>query len=163
MEKALTELMQNCNLKKRTELAGLFATFDVATLGDDMQEARIKEIYNQVLAENEFFAGDDYSRIGIEKGARIVDEKDDFTMSKDDFARYQTLTTAKLAEAGITDKNGYYLVSWSEQKVEARQKLIDFIIREIIPSSFREIFWRNRLNYTQMNKLIEISRPICKA
>lgn len=163
MEKALTELMQNCNTEKRIELAGLFATFDAASLGEDMQEARIKEIYNQVLAENAFFAGDDYCRMGIEKGARITDEKYDFTMTKADFSRYQVLTVAKLAEAGITDKNGYYLVQWSTQKVTARQNLIDFIIREIIPTTFRPIFWENRLNYTQMNKLIDISRKLCKA
>ena len=163
MEKALTELMQNCNPEKRIELAGLFAIFDAATLGDDMQEARIKEIYNQVLAENAFFAGDDYGRIGIKKGERITDEKNDFTMSEADFSRYQGLTTAKLAEAGITDENGYYLVQWTTQKVTARQNLIDFIIREIVPTTFRPIFLENRLNYTQMNKLIDISRKLCTA
>lgn len=160
MEKELAELTRNVTPETRRELAELFKTYEVATLGDKMQETRINEIYDATLRENEFYAEKGNPRIGIEKGGRVLSHDADFLLSEADFSRLLVLAGVKLAEAGICDKDGYYTTNWTLRKIEARNDLIDFIISVIVPESFRPLFRQNRFNYTKMQKLIEITKPL---
>ena len=155
----LAELVGNCS-DKREKLANLFKAFDLAMLGDDMQEERINEIYDTTLQENTFYAAEECPRMGIEKGGRVLSHKADFLLSEADFSRLLDLAGVKLAEAGICDKDGNYLTNWTLCKIEARNSLVDFIIGEIIPKRYRGLFFENRRNITQMDKLIDITRPI---
>lgn len=160
MEKELAELTRNVTPETRRELAELFKTYEVATLGDDMQGARIDEIYDETLRENEFYAEKGSPRFGIEKGGRVLSHDADFLLSKADFSRLLVLAGVKLAEAGICDKDGYYTTNWTLAKIDARNALIDYIIKNIVPETFRPLFWENRLNYTKMDKLIEVAKPL---
>ena len=155
----LQELQENCK-RNATELSELFQIYDLCTLGDQMQEERIKEIYNSVLADNEFFASEDGKRIGIEKGGRVLSEDFLFLLSREDFNRFQELAAPVLVREKITDGEGVYLEPWTTKKIEARRVLIDFIINQIIPATLRPIFARNRLNYTMGEKLLEMTRKV---
>lgn len=160
MEKELAELIQNVTPETRRELAERFKTYEVATLGDEMQNARINDLYDETLFENDFRADSDAPRVGINKGDRILSHKYDFLLSDADFQRLLTLAGVKLEAAGICDKDGYYTTNWTLRKIDARNYLIDFIISVIVPESFRPLFRQNRFNYTKMQKLIEITKPL---
>lgn len=156
----LSELTQNCNPAKLAELAEKFKAFELAELGDRMQEEQVNEVYDQVLRDGEFYAERDGGRAGVAKGGRVLSHRDDYLLSEADFKTLTDRAGAILVERGICDKDGRYIVPFTTMKVDARRALIDFIIREIIPASFRSAFWENRLNYTQMNKLLDITRPL---
>lgn len=160
MEKELAEIMRNITPEARCTLREKFAALEVATLGDDMQQARINEIYDATLRENEFYAEHGSARFGVEPGGRVLSHEADFLLSEADFSRLLVLAGVKLAEAGICDKDGYYLTNWTLAKIDARNALIDFIISVIVPESFRPLFRQNRFNYTKMQKLIEITKPL---
>lgn len=162
MNRELAELARNCS-GKREQLANLFAAFDLAELGDKMQNERIHNIYDETLRENEFYAENGSPRFGIEKGGRVLSHDADFLLSEADFSRLLVLAGVKLTEAGICDKDGYYTTNWTLRKIDARNALVDFIIGEILPENFRGVFSANRQNITQMDKLIKITRPIIAA
>lgn len=155
----LKELETNCK-SNGAKLSELFQVYDLCTLGDQMQEERVTEIYNSVLANNEFFASEDGGRVGIKKGGRVLSEDCAFLLSEDDFNRLQNLVSPILVREKITDGEGYYLEPWTTKKVEARRVLIDFIIDKIIPADLRADFAENRLNYTAGEKLLEIARKV---
>ena len=125
-----------------------------------MQNARINDLYDETLLENDFRADSDARRVGINKGDRILSHKYDFLLSKADFSRLLVLAGEKLTAAGICDENGYYTVNWTLQKIDAKNKLIDFIIERIVPEAFRPIFREHRRNLTKMDKLLEITKPL---
>lgn len=155
----LAELKANCE-RNREKLSELFKIYDLCELGDQVQEERVKEIYNAVLVQNEFFASEDGRRVGIEKGGRVLSDDYAFLLSKDDFRRVQDLAAPILVREKITDENGYYLEPWTTKKIAARRELIDFVIDQIIPAGLRADFAENRLNYTMGEKLLEIARGI---
>ena len=144
----------------REKLSELLKVFDLCVLGYDMQEQRCKDVYNKVLAENEFYASLDIERTGVKVGERITDEKFDFLLSDEDFDRLQTLANPIFVVEGITDENGYFIEDWVTKKVQARKELVEFIINNIVPKEMRETFWEARQNIVQMDKLINIARSI---
>lgn len=162
--KLIEELKENCE-SNREKLAELLKTYELAVLGYDVQEQRIKDICNQILAEHEFFAAKNIGlRIGVGPGERITDEENSFLMSDEDFKRYnEELCTSYLCKAGITDENGYYITNWLEIKTDARSDLVDFIIDCLVPTPMRDIFSRNRRNVIVCDKLINILKSSFKA
>ena len=157
--KLTAELKKNCETN-REKLSELLKVFDLCVLGYDMQEQRCKDVYNKVLAENEFYASLDIERTGVKVGERITDEKFDFLLSDEDFDRLQTLANPIFVVEGITDENGYFIEDWVTKKVQARKELVEFIINNIVPKEMRETFWEARQNIVQMDKLINIARSI---
>lgn len=159
-EKKLTaELKRNCETN-REKLSELMKVYDLTVLGYQVQEQRCKDVYNKVLAENEFYASRDIERTEIKVGERITDEKFDFLLSDEDFDRLQTLARPIFVAEGITDENGYFIENWVTKKVHARKDLVEFIIKNIVPSELREQFWEVRHNIVQTDKLIEIMRSV---
>lgn len=155
----LNELIQN-RCKNVDKLRELLETYDLADIGDKMQEQRVKEIYNRVLRENEFFAVQDSLCSNIKIGDRITDEKQDFLMSEEDFQRMLDLAQPILFAEKITDEKGYYINDWASKRNKTWVELVNFIIQEILPTPFRETFWENRFNVPKMDKLIESVRKI---
>ncbi len=153
------ELKKNCETN-REKLSELMKVYDLCVLGYDMQEQRSKDVYNKVLSENEFYAKRDCGRCEIKVGERIIDEKFDFLLSDEDFARLQTLARPIFVAEGITDENGYFIENWVTKKVSARKDLVEFIIQNIVPSELRETFWEARQNIVQTDKLISIMRSV---
>lgn len=160
MEKQLAELTRNVTPEVRRELSELFELYEVARLGDEVQNARINELYDKTLSENEFYAAADECRMGVNKGDRIFSHEYDFLLSKNDFNRLLYLAGKKLEAAGICDKNGYYLENWTIKMINAKNDLIDFIIKNIVPEDFRKLFWEHRRNVVKMDKLLEITKPL---
>lgn len=153
------ELKKNCETN-REKLSELMKVYDLCVLGDDMQEQRCKDVYNKVLSENAFYAKRDFERCEIKVGERITDEKFDFLLSDEDFARLQTLARPIFVAEGITYENGYFIEKWVTKKVHARKDLVEFIIQNIVPSEMRETFWEARQNIVQTDKLISIMRSV---
>ena len=160
MEKELAEMQRNITREVRRELREKFMAWEAAKIGDELQDTRINEIYDETLRENEFYANEGSRRFGIEKGGRVLSHDADFLLSEADFSRLLVLAGAKLTAAGICDENGYYTVNWTLRKIDAKNALIDFIIENIMPQSFRALFREHRRNLTKMDKLIEITRPL---
>lgn len=158
-EKMLSELIQN-RCKNVDKLRELLETYDLADASDKMQEQRVKEIYNRVLRENEFFAVQDSLCSNIKIGDRITDEKQDFLMSEEDFERMLDLAQPILFAEKITDERGYCINDWASKRNKTWVELVNFIIQKILPSPFRETFWENRFNVPKMDKLIESVRKI---
>ena len=161
MEKTIltAELKKNCETN-REKLFELLKVYDLTVLGYQVQEQRCKDVYNKVLAENEFYASRDIERTEIKVGERITDEKFDFLLSDEDFDRLQTLARPIFVAEGITDENDYFIEDWVTKKVSARKELVEFIIQNIVPSEMREKFWEAKHNIVQMDKLINLMRSI---
>ena len=161
MEKTIltAELKKNCETN-REKLSELLKVYDLTVLGYQVQEQRCKDVYNKVLAENEFYASRDIERTEIKVGERITDEKFDFLLSDEDFDRLQTLARPIFVAEGITDENDYFIENWVTKKVSARKELVEFIIQEIVPQEMREKFWEVRHNIVQKDKLISIMRSV---
>lgn len=158
----LAELTKNCNGKKE-KLIELLKTYDLAELGRDMQNQQEKDIYNKVLAENEFFAADNFARAGINVGDRITDESCMFMLSDEDSNKVISLAHNLFVDAKICDENGYYIQNWSMILCDARCELVEYIIKEIIPSALRPIFWEYRNHIIYQEKLIKITKDaFCK-
>lgn len=133
----LTELVSNTKAKSQ-KFATLLATYEAAKVGYDMQEEQSNDCYNDVLKAHEFYASEDGSRLGINIGDRITDQENAFLLSDADFEKLQNMAMQLLVARKITDKDGYYLVKWLDIKTSAERDLIDFYIKEIIPSPMRE-------------------------
>ena len=156
-KKLLAELTKNCKENRET-LNELLNTYELAEIGIKVSEAREKEIYDSVLAENEFYSEQEASRIGVKKGDRILDNDNAFLLSNDDFERLLSLAHPIFVAENICDENGYYITNWLEIKVEAMNTLVDFIIEKILPSDMREDFAKVRRNVVYEKKLIDITR-----
>lgn len=161
MEKTIltAELKRNCE-KNQKKLSELLKVYDLTVLGYQVQEQRIKDVYNKVLSENEFYAKRDCGRCLVKIGERITDEKFDFLLSDEDFDRLQTLARPIFVAEGITDENDYFIEDWVTKKVSARKDLVEFIIQNIVPNEMREKFWEVRHNIVQTDKLIDIMRSV---
>lgn len=145
------------------QLAELFKAYDLAELGNKMQEEREKECYNEALATTPFYTAKDSERCGIKAGERVTEEFYTFLLSKEDFDRLLDLTTPILEREGITNAEGNYITDWLSIKGDARRTLVNFIIDTILPDGMREQFSAVRLNIVQTDKLLDIVRPIVAA
>lgn len=159
----LKEFTENVN-RNRAELAARFMYLDVCEEAYREQEARIDEIYTQVLNEGDYRVNRaDYvpMREGEPKqGDRIVSEEWMFLLSEEDFARVCELAGKVLFAEGITDDKGRYVTNWMIMKIEAEQQVNEFFIRKIVPQSVRDVLWRNRSRVVPMEKMRNIARQM---
>ena len=157
----LAELTKNCGEKKE-KLMDLLKAFDLAELGSKVQRQQFKDIENKVLKENIFLCGHPEMKVRCDDqpifGERITDEKWDFLLSDDDFDRLQSLMLTLYVEANLTDEKGYYVTNWDMIACEARCELVEYIIKEVIPTAFRKLFWENRDRIVFQEKLIKITK-----
>ena len=149
----LAEFMRN-GKKKEKKLFELLKVFDLATLGYKMQDEMCDDVYNEVLAKNEFFCGKDVDRTGLKVGDRITDEKFMFLLSDEDFEKLLRLAAPIMVERKITDEKGYYLVDWCTKKLDARKELVDFLLDEFLPKSLADGLESCRWNVVHSDKLI---------
>ena len=157
----LAELTKNCG-EKKGKLMDLLKAFDLAELGSKVQRQQFKDIENKVLKENVFLCGHPEMKVRCDDqpifGERITDEKWDFLLSDDDFDRLQSLILPLYVEANLTDEKGYYVTNWDMIACEARCELVEYIIKEVIPTAFRKLFWENRDRIVFQEKLIKITK-----
>ena len=153
----LSELTENCNGKKEKVLE-LLKAYDLAELGREVQRQQEKDIYNKVLAEHEFFADKDFVRAGINVGDRVLDESAIFILSDKDCGKVIALSHNLFVEQKICDEKGYYITNWDMIACDARNELVNYIIKEIIPTEFRKIFWEHRNSIIFQEKLIKITK-----
>ena len=151
------ELENNCK-KHSKELLDLMEAYDLAVLADNIQEAHIKDLYNEVLRDHQFFASEGCNRLHVKAGDRIKDEECTFLMSSEDFDRYNTLCAARLCKAGITDEKGYFRTNTFTIKNYNRNVLVDFIIDNIVPKGIRSDFKHLRTHLVTQEKLIKITK-----
>lgn len=154
----LSSTQHSCMLKKYLSI--LFKNYETTTLGYDLYEVRINDIYNEVLKKEAFFAAEYYPAKGVKKGDRITDETFTFLLSDEDFDHLQELVTKRLQEEGMCNEQGCDIVPWVTLRNDARNALLDFIIAHIVPANTREVFAKNRSNYTVMEKLISLSKKL---
>lgn len=154
MEKMLlAELTKNCESKKK-ELFDLYTVFELANLGYNLQERMCDDVYNEVLAENEFFVSEEVGNTGLEIGERVTDEKFMFLLSDEDFEKVLELAAPIMVERNITDEKGFCEVDWCTKMVDARKNLVEFLLTEIVPESMRETLSACRWNVVFADKLI---------
>lgn len=150
------ELESNCTKNKET-IFELMKTYELAKLGNEMQTQQFNEIYNEVLAKNEFYCkSDEYERVGVKCGDRITDEKNIWTLDDEDFHKVMELALPLQVERGLTDDKGYYITNWLTIEVKAKKELVDFIIDEILPQSMRSAFEKARTSIVYQDKLLDI-------
>lgn len=150
------ELESNCTENKE-RLLELMKTYELAKLGNEMQRQQFNDIYDEVLANNEFYCkSEEYERIGVKCGDRITGEKDMWTLDKDDINKVMELALPLQVEQGLTDEKGFYITNWLTIEVEAKQELVNFIIDNILPASLREGFEKARTSIVYQDKLLDI-------
>lgn len=154
----LAEMMKNFG-KKKSVLYDLVKIYQVAKIGDEAQEEHIKEIHNRVLAENEFFAVDECSHgeVAIKIGDRITDEEFTFLLSDDDFDKFQELAMPYLVDEKVTDEDGCYITNFSMMKVEAVNKIYEFVCKEVMPKKEGEEMWEHRWHYMTQQKVLSLT------
>ena len=154
----MAEMMKNFGEKKNV-LKELVKTYQVAKLGDEVQEEHIKEIHNRVLAENKFFAETECSRgeIDIRVGDRITADEFTFLLSDDDFDRFQNLAAPILVKEKITDENGCYITNWSMMKVEAVNKIFEYVCKNVMPKKEGDELYEFRWNYMSLQKVLDLT------
>ena len=159
MEKEIMIAELSANIEKhRNELLDLMQAYDLAKLGRKQQEEASEKIYNQVLAEHEFFANEGCVSLHVKAGDRIIDDECSFLMSGADLERYLNIAGEYMYKAGITDKEGTYIVKWVTIANKAYNALLDFIIETILPAPMAIHFRENRRRLIVMNKLVAIIR-----
>ena len=151
-------LQNNCNPTNLSKLSDLFKAWELAKIGREMHDSICDECIDKALADNYFFASEDFKRVGIKKGGRVLSHNDLFAISNEDFDKVMELSVPLWVAAGETDEEGNSIIPWVDLVCDARWALVDFIIEQIIPVKLRPVFLENRRNVTQMNKLIEITR-----
>lgn len=155
-KKMCAELERNCTANK-VKLLDLMKCYDLAKLGNEVQRQEFKDIYNEVLAANEFFCkSDEFERIGIKKGDRITDGGNLWTLDEDDFNKVMELALPLQVERGLTDDKGYYITNWLTIEIGAKNELVNFIIDNILPKSLREGFEKARTSIVYQDKLLDI-------
>ena len=165
-EMLLAELKKNCEGKEK-QLRELIHILDLTELGAKVQREQFKDIENRVLQENEFFCGrseipsrsDDQPKFG----ERITSEKWSFLLSDEDFDRLQALTLPIEVKEGLVDEKGYYIKNWDMDAIHAKNAVVDFIIKEIVPTPMKSLFEENKKSVVFMDKLINIFRQKEKA
>ena len=157
-KKMLAEMMKNFGEKKNA-LKELVKTYQVAKLGDEVQEEHIKEVHNRVLSENEFFAVDECSRgkVAVKVGDRITDEEFEFLLSDEDFDRMQKLAAPILVAEKVTDEDGCFLTNWSMMKVEAVNKLFEYVCKEVLPEKEGAELYEFRWHYMTQQKVLDLT------
>lgn len=160
-KKLQAELAANCKQHGK-QLSELLEAYELACLGYDMQEQRCDDIYNQILAENEFYAASDSSRMGVGLGDRITDKSQVFLLSEEERKRLQSLVQPALTKAGITDERGYYVERWSEIRCHARSELVDYILDDILPLPLRMSLEVCRNSFVWQDKLIKVFKSSFK-
>lgn len=156
------ELESNCT-KNKERLLELMKTYELAKLGDEMQKRQFNDIYNEVLAKNEFYCkSDDYERVGVKCGDRITHEKNLWTLDDDDFHKVMEIALPLQVEQGLTDDKGCYITNWLTIKLGAKRELVDFIIDNIIPANMREQFAKVRTSIVYQDKLLDIVKNAFK-
>lgn len=155
----LAELQKNCKQHGK-ELREMLTALDLTILGRDVQEQHFKEIYNRVLAENEFFAEEECKRgdVVVRKGDRITDETFTFLLSKDDFERWLKLCAPYCVEENLTDEKGFYITNWSMMVVDEKNKVFEFICHNVLPKELGDFFYEKKWNITVQDKVIDITR-----
>lgn len=151
------ELKTNCE-SNNEKLRELFKCYELAKLGYDLQEQRIHEVYNRVLAENDFRASVGCDRLGVCAGDRIMDEDNSFLMSQEDFDRYNAISLPVMVSEGLTDEKGFFIEDWIDIRYKARKALVDFLIDEVVPKSMREVIANHRGEVLMEDKLIDAFR-----
>lgn len=150
------ELESNCT-KYNERLLELMKTYDLAKLGNEVQRQEFDDIYNEVLAKNEFYCkSDEYERAGVKKGERITDAEDMWTLEEYDFQKVMELSHPLEVERGLTDEKGCYITNWMTIEVEAKQELVNFIIDNILPKSLRKGLEKARTSIVYQDKLLDI-------
>lgn len=155
----LAELKQNCQ-EKMEKLNELIAVLDLTELGRDIQRQHFKDIENRVLNEHEFFAEKEFNFRGenVKAGDRITDERYSFMLSEKEFDRLQNLMLPIYIAEGLTDENFRYIKNWDMDAIHAKQDVVRYIVDEIVPKPFREIFESQIWKLTFQDKLISIFR-----
>lgn len=142
------------------KLRELFKTYDVAKLGYEMQQKMSREIYNETLKKESFFADMECERAGIKKGDRITDEDLMFLLSDEDTDKLFELSRPLFVKNHITDDDGNYITDWLTIMCNARRALVLFIIENIVPEGLKEEFSIEKMNVVHQAKLMELFRPI---
>lgn len=161
--KLQAELAANCKQHGK-QLSELLKTYDLACLGYEMQEQRSKDVYNRVLAENEFFIAkntdiaNQRSGNDFHEGDRVTSEEYMFMLSDADFQKVLDLAAPIFVTEKITDERGYYIENWCQMRNDSRNELVNFIIQNVIPTELRGAFYRLRHNVMQQSKLIDIAK-----
>ena len=150
------ELESNCT-KNNERLLELMMTYELAKLGNEVQRQAFNDIYNEVLAKNEFYCkSGEYERVGVKKGDRITDAKDMWTLEECDFQKVMELSHPLEVERRLTDDKGYYITNWLTIEIGAKNELVNFIIDNILPKSLREGFEKARTSIVYQDKLLDI-------
>ena len=154
----MAEMMKNFGEKKEA-LKELVKVYQIAKIGDEVQEAHIKEIYNRVLAENEFFAEMECSRgkVAIKKGDRIMDEEFSFLLSENDFDKLQNLAAPILVAEKVTDEDGCYITNYSMMKVEAVNKIFEYVCKNVMPKKEGAELYEFRWKYSTQLKVVDVT------
>ena len=157
-KKMMAEMMKNFG-KKKNVLKELVKTYQVAKLGDEVQEEHIREIHNRVLNENEFFAEAECSRgeTDIKAGDRITEDEFTFLLSEDDFDRFMDLSAPILVTEKVTDENGQYITNWSMMKVEAVNSLFEYVCKEVLPKKEGDKLYEFRWSYMTQKKVLGLT------
>ena len=157
-KKMMAEMMKNFG-KKKNVLKELVKTYQVAKLGDEVQEEHIREIHNRVLNENEFFAEKECSRgnIAIKVGDRITEDEFTFLLSDEDFDRFQNLAAPILVAEKITDEDGCFLTNWSMMKVEAVNNLFEYVCKNVLTKKEGAELFEFRWNYSVQKKVLDLT------
>ena len=160
-KKMQAELAANCKQHGK-QLSELLKAYDLACLGYEIQEQRSKDIYNRVLAENEFRiakntdiankrSGNDFH-----EGDLVTSEEYMFMLSDADFQKVLDLAAPIFVAEKITDEKGYYIEDWCKMRNDSRNEVVNFIISNVLPAELRGAFYRLRHNVVQQQKLIDI-------
>ena len=159
-EKTLcAELEKNCTTNK-AKLVELLKNYELAKLGEEVQNARFKEIYDRVLQDNYFVSTMKYERCResqdvIKVGDRITDSTFDFLLSDEEWYRYMDLTKRPCIEAGLTNPDDTYVTDWTMIAIEAKDNVVAFIIDHIVPASMRDGLEKARKSIIYQDKLID--------
>jgi hypothetical protein len=128
-----------------------------AQLREHELKTQFDAVYNKILLDNEFYVSKDYSRCGINIGDRITNNDNDFSMSEDDFNRYQSLCTIEMYKRGLTTEDGTYCKGCNgmEIKLQAENNLVDYQI-SLLPIALQEEFKAVKRDYILKHKFIDI-------
>lgn len=169
MEKNIDRRLADAELRRNILANGprmhdLFLQYDLSTLKEKLQQEQVKEIYDAVLAENDFRIGrEDYTPMDVndpKPGDRITSDDWSFLLSDDDFERLQAIAAPRLHASGVTDEEGRYRIDCLGMKVQAFRSLVEFIISRILPESMKKTFAENKDSVVPMEKLINAMRPL---
>lgn len=143
--------------KNKDKLHFLKLAYLAAQVRAEEIEECFNAIYNDVLAENEFYADEDSDSLNIKKGDRITDKKNCFLMSSSEHNNFIKLTVKKMFELSYTDEEGNYTKDYCifDIKNNAENALIDFQL-SLLPEALKEKLKDIKKNYSHRQKFINI-------